>query len=128
MILQSADPGVALPPPGLFSWHYLQCVAKRFATKDYKSYPNIHFHVFPFKTDDDDDIDDMPGPEDGNDSEPPYPTYHFDQYLARQARLLDMNERAEGIALWSANVASTGDGVQGSRQLDSGVGESKDSD
>ncbi len=42
----------ALPPKGVFDWHYLQCVAKRFATQEYKDVPGIYFSVYPFKTSD----------------------------------------------------------------------------
>jgi len=44
----------ALPPKGVFDWHYLQCVAKRFATDEYKEVPGVYFSVLPFKTDNDD--------------------------------------------------------------------------
>ncbi|KAJ7603669.1 hypothetical protein FB45DRAFT_959590 [Roridomyces roridus] len=30
------------PPPGLFRWHYLQCVINQFAHEDYKSLAHIH--------------------------------------------------------------------------------------
>ncbi|KAM6493645.1 hypothetical protein JOM56_010006, partial [Amanita muscaria] len=31
------------PPIGMFNWHYLQCVLKKFATADYKQIGNIYF-------------------------------------------------------------------------------------
>ena len=31
-----------VPPPGLFCWHYLKCVLKRFAHDDYKNLENIY--------------------------------------------------------------------------------------
>jgi len=35
--LSSHGGNVILPPNGVFNWHYLQCVAKQFATSEYKS-------------------------------------------------------------------------------------------
>jgi hypothetical protein len=32
-----------LPPPGVFNWHYLQCVIKRFGTLQYRNIPDIIF-------------------------------------------------------------------------------------
>ncbi|KAF9048226.1 hypothetical protein BDZ89DRAFT_1057803 [Hymenopellis radicata] len=51
-----------VPPPGLFRWHYLQCILKRFAHDDYKNLLNIYFSELPFRMEGDSD-------EDGTDSE-----------------------------------------------------------
>ncbi|CAA7268420.1 unnamed protein product [Cyclocybe aegerita] len=93
-----------LPPKGVFDWHYLQCVAKRFATSDYKTVPGIYFHVYPFKTADDESDDEFEF-EDNGEAEPPYPTYRFDRFLAEQGRIQRMHERAQEVARWSAGVA-----------------------
>ena len=92
-----------LPPTGVFDWHYLQCVFKRFATSEYKSIPNIYFHDYPFKiaSDDSDDSFDF---EDNDEIEPPYPTYRFDRFMAEQGRKQMINERNQEVALWSAGV------------------------
>ena len=39
-----------LPPPGVFNWHYLQCIIKQFGTPEYKSLPDIRFFIYPFRT------------------------------------------------------------------------------
>ncbi|KAJ3502954.1 hypothetical protein NLJ89_g8654 [Agrocybe chaxingu] len=93
-----------LPPKGVFDWHYLQCVAKRFATMDYKAVPGIYFYAYPFRMDDDDESDDEFEFEDNNEIEPPYPTYRFDRFLMEQGRKLRMHERDQEIARWSASV------------------------
>jgi hypothetical protein len=90
-----------LPPKGIFDWHYLQCIAKRFATSDYKTFDNIYFSVQPFKTDDTDDELEL---EDYDGIEPPYPTYHFDRYLAQEGGKQMLLERAEAVALWASGV------------------------
>ncbi|KAI9463729.1 hypothetical protein BJY52DRAFT_933290 [Lactarius psammicola] len=33
----------SLPPPGVFNWHYLQCVIKKFGTDQYRGIQDIHF-------------------------------------------------------------------------------------
>jgi len=37
----------APPAPGVFKWHYVQCVLRRFATEEYRSINNIAHFVFP---------------------------------------------------------------------------------
>ena len=51
-----------VPPAGLFRWHYLQCVLKRFAHDDYKNLENIYFSELPLRMEGDSD-------DDGTDSE-----------------------------------------------------------
>ena len=57
-----------LPPPGVFNWHYLQCIIKQFGTPEYKSLPN-RFFIYPFRMASD-NLDD----EDSNgfDNNPPH--------------------------------------------------------
>jgi len=103
--LSTQDASVPLPPPGIFNWHYLQCVIRRFATTDYKSFPNAYYHVYPFKTDDDadGDFDDTSDLVEGGDyAEPPYPTYNFDRFLEAQGRAMQMQIRAQEVAQWSS--------------------------
>jgi len=94
-----------LPPKGVFDWHYLQCVTKRFATSEYKSVPDIyfHFHSYPFKTASDESDDEFEF-EDNDEIEPPYPTYYFDRFMAEQGRKQMIDERNQEVALWSAGV------------------------
>jgi len=92
-----------LPPKGVFDWHYLQCVAKRFATQDYKELPGIYFSVYPFKTSDDDSDEEFEF-EDYDGVEPPYPTYRFDRFLAEQGRKQMLHERAEAVAQWTSGI------------------------
>ncbi|KIY68312.1 hypothetical protein CYLTODRAFT_351569 [Cylindrobasidium torrendii FP15055 ss-10] len=53
------------PLPGLFRWHYLQCVLRQFATHNYRRQPNVLYHEIslPMEGDSDDGTDDG----DGND-------------------------------------------------------------
>jgi len=92
-----------LPPQGAFDGHYLQCVAKRFATSDYKTVSGIYFHVYPFKTASDESDDEFEF-EDDDEIEPPYPTYRFDRFLAKQGKIQMMHERNKEVALWSAGI------------------------
>jgi len=92
-----------LPLNGVFNWHYLQCVANQFAASEYKSVHDIYFHVYPFKTENDELSDEFEF--DGNDEiEPPYPTYHFDRFMAEQGRRQMIEERNQEVALWSAGI------------------------
>ena len=40
----------SFPPIGVFNWHYVQCVLKRFATDEYKQSQNIYYFSLPFHT------------------------------------------------------------------------------
>lgn len=95
---------INLPPPGVFNWHYLQCVLKRFATPDYRSFNNIVHYEMPFKTSSDSDIDEF---EDDGSAEPPYPSYRFDRYLQEQAERLRLFERNEAISGWVSDGLTT---------------------
>lgn len=53
--LSSHDPSLALPPVGVFNWHYVQCVLKKFATPEYQEINNVSHFVFPFCTKDGDE-------------------------------------------------------------------------
>ena len=92
-----------LPPPGVFNWHYLQCVLKRFGTNDYKNFPNVRYYELPFKT-----IDDSDEEYDSDDEidPPPYPSYGFDRYMSQQAEHLRLVKRSSFVAAWRGEIAS----------------------
>jgi hypothetical protein len=93
---------ISLPPKGVFDWHYLQCVIKRFGTPQYQMFPGIKFFAYPFATDSD-------GPDDGSENDEndtPWPSYHFDQYVTKQGRRHVARERNISVAQWSLNVIS----------------------
>ncbi|KAJ7743949.1 hypothetical protein DFH07DRAFT_749740 [Mycena maculata] len=48
-----SNPG--LPPPGLFRWHYAQCVVRRFGHADYKNITNIKYPELPVPMEGDSD-------------------------------------------------------------------------
>ena len=96
---------ILLPPKGVFDWHYLQCVIKRFGTSAYQAYPNIRFFVYPFQTDSDDsDSDDTSLVNDG--IEPPYPSYYLDQFFVEQGKRQMERELHERVVQWSSEVPS----------------------
>jgi hypothetical protein len=97
--LSAHDENVLLPPKGVFDWHYLQCTINRFATSDYKNFPNIDF-FYPFKTADDDSDDEYQD----NDEEPPYPTYRLDRFLAERWNRKMLEERSEEVAQWASGI------------------------
>ncbi len=93
-----------LPPPGVFNWHYLQCVIHRFGTPQYKGLPDIKFFVYPFRTASDSLDSEGSGDFDVN---PPYPSYHFDQYWARQSESHRALERHNEVQQWASGVPSS---------------------
>ena len=92
-----------LPPKGIFDWHYLQCVLRRFGTDQYKGLPNIAFFVYPFKTADDESGDEF---EDDANDEPPYPSYRLDRFMAQQWEKHQEQEHFKEVAQWASEVAS----------------------
>ena len=93
----------SLPLKGVFNWHYLQCVLRRFGTHQYKHLPNITFFVYPFKTADDESDDEF---EDDVNVEPPYPSYRFDRFMEQQLEKHREQERFKEVAQWASEVAS----------------------
>ena len=93
---------IPFPPPGVFDWHYLQCVLRRFATPQYRQLPDIAFFIYPFKTADD-DSDEF---EDDVNDEPPYPSYRFDRIMTLRLEKLREQERLKEVAQWVSKVAS----------------------
>lgn len=82
-----------VPPPGLFRWHYLQCVLKRFAHDDYKNLANIFFYELPLRMEGDSD-------DDGTDSEAEWPSMGLDLGRAVESDLEEREERRQGVAQW----------------------------
>ncbi|KAF9510047.1 hypothetical protein BS47DRAFT_1348462 [Hydnum rufescens UP504] len=98
---------IPVPAPGVFDWHYLQCVIGMFGTPQYKNVPNIRFFVYPFKTADDLNDESMDDEYmDNNGIEPPHPTYNFDKYRRQLGERQMALERDEAVARWSSGVQS----------------------
>ena len=93
-----------LPPPGVFNWHYLQCVVLRFGTPQYKSFFDIYFYVHSFRTASDVEDDESVGSFD--DMNPPYPSYHFDRFLQRQSDHIQALERRKEVLQWTSGIPS----------------------
>jgi hypothetical protein len=103
---KSYDQTVPLPLPGMFDWHYLQCVISRFGTNDYKNFKNVTLFEFPFRTEDEDDDDGFELLQDGID--PPYPSYNFDRFLWKQAERCEKLEQNQSIVGWLDGVDGEG--------------------
>ena len=97
---------VPLPPVGVFKWHYVQCVFKKFATRDFREFSNISYFVQPGDSDDDDDDDDSDRDFDDprNIADPPYPGYLFDLNQSRALQHLEKAERHQAILAWNSGV------------------------
>ena len=80
-----------VPPPGLFRWHYLPCVLKRFAHDDYKNLENINFSELPLRMEGDSD-------DDGTDSEAEWPLLSLDLGRVAQNSLEEREERHQAVA------------------------------
>ncbi|KAH9176534.1 hypothetical protein EDB89DRAFT_74370 [Lactarius sanguifluus] len=97
-----------LPPPGVFNWHYLQCVIKKFGTPEYMTVSDIRFFIHPFRT-----ASDTSESESGDDSstKPPHPP----NPLAHQMESHWALERKKEVLEWASGVPSaSGICVQGS--------------
>ena len=82
-----------VPPPGLFRWHYLQCVLKRFAHDDYKNLENIYFSELPLRMEGDSD-------DDGTDSELEWPSKSLDLGRVVENSLEEREECHRAVATW----------------------------
>ncbi|KAF8888723.1 hypothetical protein CPB84DRAFT_1684086 [Gymnopilus junonius] len=89
-----------IPPAGLFHWHYLQCVLKRFAHDDYKNLENITFSELPLRMEGDSD-------DDGTDSEAEWPSKCLDLGRVVENSLEEREERHRAVATW---ISTTGTG------------------
>ncbi|KAJ7132948.1 hypothetical protein C8R46DRAFT_1326449 [Mycena filopes] len=89
------------PPPGLFRWHYLQCVLHKFKHSDYDALPDIRYPELPFRACGDSD-------DEGTDSEADWPSAALDRGRAWQAILEEDAERqsASMVASWVQSVSS----------------------
>ncbi|KAF9048270.1 hypothetical protein BDZ89DRAFT_1057849 [Hymenopellis radicata] len=82
-----------VPPAGLFRWHYLQCVLKKFAHDDYKNLPNIYYSELPLRMEGDSD-------DDGTDSEADWPSKALDLGRDVENSLEEREERHRAVAKW----------------------------
>ncbi|KAF9048271.1 hypothetical protein BDZ89DRAFT_1057850 [Hymenopellis radicata] len=82
-----------VPPAGLFRWHYLQCVLKKFAHDDYKNLPNIYYSELPLRMKGDSD-------DDGTDSEADWPSKALDLGRDVENSLEEREERHRAVAKW----------------------------
>ncbi|KAJ3766335.1 hypothetical protein FB446DRAFT_395440 [Lentinula raphanica] len=85
------------PPPGLFRWHYLQGVIRKFSTTDYQNIENIAMYETSvlMKGDSDDE---------GTDSEADWPSAIFDRGRFAYAQAQLEAERMDAVARWIASV------------------------
>ena len=80
-------------PPGLFRWHYLQCVLKRFAHEDYKNLENINFSELPLRMEGDSN-------DDGTDSEAEWPSKGLDLGRVVENSSKEREECHRAVATW----------------------------
>ena len=103
-----ARESVNTPPVGVFNWHYIQCVLKRFATPDYRNFANVNYYVQTFRTrDDEDDEDGMDFDDSENIANPPYPSYLIELAEAKIRQHLEDTARNESIVAWNSEVSAT---------------------
>ena len=92
------------PPPGVFDWHYVQCVLQQFATEEYRSMDNIAYFALPFRTRDDDDDGGPEFDDPQNIQDPPYPSYPIDLARIRRGQQSEEEERRQGIEGWRLDL------------------------
>jgi hypothetical protein len=98
----------SFPPIGMFNWHYLQCVLKKFATDEYKQIQNICYISLPFRTREEvegEEID-LDFDDEINIANPPYPSYHIELAEATARLHLEDAERNCDIVAWNSRVSS----------------------
>ena len=101
------DPLYALPPAGVFNWHYIQCVLKKFSTLAYQAIDNIYYFSLPFRTRDDDDAEsDVDFDDDRNVANPLYPTYLWELSELRARQHWETVERNHAITTWNSGVSA----------------------
>ena len=96
---------LANPPPGVFAWHYIQCVLAKFATDEYKDLANINHINLPFRTEDDDDDDDPEFDDPRNVEDPPYPSYLLDLAWSRRCQEVEEVEQRQDIERWRSVIS-----------------------
>ncbi|KAJ7208050.1 hypothetical protein GGX14DRAFT_455339 [Mycena pura] len=82
-----------IPPPGLFRWHYLQCVIKTFGHDDYTGLQNINCPMLPLRMEGDSD-------DDSTDSEVEWPSKALDLARVVENSLEEREERRRAVAEW----------------------------
>lgn len=92
------------PPPGVFNWHYLQCVLQKFATAAFRDIDNISYYVMPFCTSEDEDEYDSNSSEFNDPQNPPYPSYFFDRACSRAYEQWEDAQRHQDIEKWRSSV------------------------
>ncbi|KAF5376700.1 hypothetical protein D9615_007863 [Tricholomella constricta] len=100
------DARYRLPPKGVFDWHYLQCVLRRFATDQYKNLPNNSFFVYPFEKLSENGFEDNAN--DDDDDEPPYYSYCVHRVMAEHWEKRREQEQFKEIEKWSSEITSPG--------------------
>lgn len=84
-----------IPPPGLFRWHYLQCVINRFGHGQYRHLQNIAFLELPFRMEGDSD-------DDGTDSDAQWPSMPLDLGRNVENSVVERAERHRAVENWIA--------------------------
>ncbi|KAM6493643.1 hypothetical protein JOM56_010004 [Amanita muscaria] len=99
----------SFPPIGMFNWHYLQCVLKKFATDEYKQIQNICYFSLPFRTREEaeDEEIDFDFDDERNIANPPYPSYPIELAEATARQHLEDAERNRDIGAWNSNVSTS---------------------
>ncbi|KAJ7040253.1 hypothetical protein C8F04DRAFT_1312403 [Mycena alexandri] len=87
-----------LPPPGLFRWHYIQCVTGKFGHTDYKNLEHIVYSVAS------DIVFEGESEEGSTDSEADWPTAAWDRGRAHRDDMVHEEEVHDSVAKWIASV------------------------
>jgi hypothetical protein len=108
--LNTNSSGIPLPPPGLFSWHYLQCVFLKFGTEQYKNMAGLAFSQMPFWTRD--DMEDPGGRSESwpsgseNQDELPWPTCRWERRMVEIADWGKRDKRMKWVRSWRDGISS----------------------
>jgi len=98
---------IPLPPVGVFNWHYLQCILRKFATDQYRNLPCVSYFNFPFRSiDDEDEDEDWDFDDPRNIENPPYPSYYWDLADWRYAQQQQAEEDKNAIITWRSGLSA----------------------
>lgn len=86
-----------LPPAGLFRWHYMQCVIRRFGHDNYKDLPNIYLFEFPLRMEGDSD-------DNGTDSEAQWPSMLLDLGRDAESAIAEHAEHQQAVQKWRSLI------------------------